>query len=232
MRRKTSPPQRLSGQRFHFNAPSNRVAWWAAFLATIVAILVLNLVRDADAAMLEAPSAGTPTAHAFPFEEEEEGEGEEFEDEVEECEGDAEECLEEEELEEEPFPPTECLLESTDAAVAALPHNRVQLSFRFTARVPAQIAISYRLQGTKGSLNMGTDRHRVSGSGILKETEAMGAAQMSRVLAARSFNLVVRPLGAPRYCHAYFDQKLNVKRATRRGPVWLGPESSFRPGSR
>jgi hypothetical protein len=205
------------------HAPSNRLAWWAAFLTTVALIVLLNVVR--------ADAAAPPVGPSFPVfadlePEEEPAEEEEEEEETEgqlgerECEaGEVAACSGEAE---EDRPPRECRLAATSAMVAAYPHGRrVVLIVRYTARVATRVEISYRLRGTRGGLRMAGDRARFAGTGSLRDARTATPAQMTRVLGAKSFSVEIRPLGAPAYCQAYFDHRLSVKRTTARGAVWI-----------
>jgi hypothetical protein len=207
--------------------PSTRLAWWAAFLVTVALIALLNAVR-ADAAALPGSAPSLPALAAVESEEEDEEEGELAEEEAEEEPAFGEvECDPEEEVEcvveaEEGWPPRECLLRSTEATVSAYPHRaRVVLTVRYAAPVPTRVEISYRFRGSRGGLKMNTERRRFAGTGSLRDAQTMSPAQMKRVLAAKTFTVEIRPLGAPSYCHAYFDHRLGVRRATPRGPIWI-----------
>jgi len=209
--------------------PSHRLAWWAAFLTTIALILLLNAAR-ADAAALPGGLPSLPVLAGLEPEEEgeeEAGFGEEAE-ELEDAPGEAE-CVEDEEEgecvegAEAARPPRECLLAAASATVSVYPHSRrVVLVLHYTAPVPTRAQISYRLRGARGGLAMGTERRRLAGNGALRDVKTLSAAKMARVLAARSFEVEVRPLEAPAYCGGYFSQRLTVRRATAHGPVWTG----------
>jgi hypothetical protein len=202
------------------HVPSNRLAWWTAFLTTVALIVLLNVVR-ADAAVAPAGGPSFPVfADLEPEEEpaeEEEAEGPLGEGE---CEAEEEaECAEAAATE---GPPRECRLAATSATVAAYPHGRrVVLIVRYTARVPTRVEISYRLRDARGGLRIAGDRARFAGTGSFRDARTATPTQMMRVLRARSFSVEIRPLGAPAYCHAYFDHRLSVKRTTPRGPVWI-----------
>ncbi len=230
MRRKLTVPRPAPG-----HAPSNRLAWWAAFLTTIALIVLLNVAR-ADAAPL--PGGGPPLPLFAGFESEEElaeeeeeeeeagfgeEEGEEGVGRLGESECDAEEEAECVEETEEEGPPRECRLISTSAVVSAYPRaHRVVLTIHYAARASTRVEIPYRLRGTRGGLRMNTGHGRFSGTGSFRQVQTMTPAQMTRVLGAKSFAVEIRPLGAPAYCHPYFDQRLTTRHGTPHGPVWQG----------
>lgn len=107
--------------------------------------------------------------------------------------------------------------------VSAYPRTRrVVLTVRYTARTSTRVEVSYRLRGNHGGLRLNAARGRFAGTGSFRATQTMTPAQMTRVLGAKSFAVEIRPLGAPAYCHAYFDQRLAVRHGTPHGPVWRG----------
>lgn len=187
-----------------------RVAWWAAFLTTVALIALLNFVRSAEAATVAAAPA--PTLVAFEAEEDSETEEEGEEGPTEECEEVAEgelECFTVEPGEE--AAPAECKLTHTDATVSIAPNGKVKLTIHFVAATPATVAVNSHLSGPRGALNLDGERKRFAGSGSFHETQQLGHSQTAKALAARSVMVVIRPLGAPRYCHTYFDQRLSTR---------------------
>jgi hypothetical protein len=196
-----------------------RVAWWAAFVATIALIAILNFVRSAEAATLAVAPPATPSLLAAESEEEEiEGEEEEL---SEECVEVAEDELECSSVESEEAAPAECKLTRTDASVSITPHGTVRLSVQYVAATPTMVAVDSSLRGGKGKLNLDGERRRFAGSGTFHEVELLNPAETAKAMAARSFMVEIRPLGAPRYCHSYFDQRLTVKHPGGHGPLRL-----------
>jgi hypothetical protein len=208
------------------DAHAARIAWWAAFLATVALIAILGLARSAQALTLPAGSAAAAIAGTTPpaeWEDEEEAEASEGEEaEWEECE--AEDEAEAEECEgEEAEAPQECLLSSADATVSAS-KDRVRLRLRVTTTLPTAVAVDYGLHGAKGSLYLGGERKRVAATGVLRLTRHLSDAQMTKVAAARNFIVRFRVPAAPAYCHAFFDRQLDVRRATPSGLSWSQSE--------
>jgi hypothetical protein len=225
MRRKLVTPR-------HPAVPATRVAWWAAFLTTIVLIFGLSFIRSAKADVL--PPVGQLNVPGV-IEPAEEEAGDEEEIEVEECEApeegeDEEDC----ENEEADFgPPPECFLSTADAAVTAdLEHGKLRLAVRYTTYDPATVAIDYSLRGGKGALNLDGDQERFGNGGVFRSTQSLTEAEAKRVAAARSFTVTVHPVNAPRACNAYLDQHLSVKRAIPGGAMWVDDESTFRRARR
>jgi hypothetical protein len=223
-------------------AHAARLAWWAAFVTTVVLVLALMLVHTAEAATASpvgpAPSLATPLEFELEEEDEEEDEWEaeeceagEFEESDAEGEGEGEfefeECDGEEE--EEDSPPPQCRLESADAAVSAdLVHRRVHLALRYTAARSTPVGIKYFLRGRRGPLALRAERPRLSRQGVFRVSQNLTPAQVKKVAAAKSFTIQVRPGGAPGFCREYLDQSLTVRRGGQGGPMWIDTESTFR----
>lgn len=214
--------------------PATRLAWWAAFLTTLVLILGLSAVRSAQGAVL--PPVGQVNLPGIVEPEEEDEEAEEEELEVEECEIAAEEEGEEPECEDEEVEfgaPPECFLSEADAAVSVdLEHDKIRLAVRYESHAPATVAIDYSLRGGKGALNLKGDQQHFGRSGVFRSFQPLTEAQAKRVAAAKSFTVTVRPINAPHSCNALLDQHLSVKRAAAGGAMWVDTESTFRHARR
>ncbi len=212
--------------------PATRVAWWGAFLTTIVLIFGLSAVRSAQAAIL--PPAGPINLPGViePDEDEEEA-GEEFD--AEECEA-AEEGEDEEECEDDEVAfgaPPECFLSSADAAVSTdLVHDKVRLAVRYEGETPATVAIDYSLRGSRGALNLEGDEKHFGRSGVFRLAQSLTEAEAKKVAAAKTFTVTVRPVNAPHSCNAYLDQHLSVRQAAPGGAMWVDSESTFRHARR
>jgi hypothetical protein len=219
MRRKSAP---ISEE-----AHTARFAWWAAFLTTVVLMVGLTIVRSAAA--LPSPGLVGAIPPVLESEPEEEEPGEELE--TEECEVDEE--TEEEECEAPESvgsAPPECLLASADAAVTAnTDSDRLRLAVRYTAPSPVTVAVDYWLRGSKGPLGLDGDRGHFATAGVFHLTQGLSKGQQTKVSAAKSFTVELRPLDAPRYCNSFFDLHLTARHATHGGLVWVEPGTSFRP---
>ncbi len=209
-----------------------RFVWSLSFLATVALIALLGIARSAQALTVPVASTVAAATAGPPEEPEDEAEGEEGEDlEGEECEAgeeEAEEEGEEEECEETSGPgpaPEQC---RTSTAIATVSvdgaSNRVRLAIRYTAASPATVAIEYWLRGSKGPLDMGIERARFGAKGVFRDTESMSAAQMTKVMAAKSFTVRLRPAGAPDYCHRFLDSHLTARHASHGELTWSDPE--------
>lgn len=200
-----------------------RFAWGVAFFATVALVAILGLARSAQALPLSVAGAPSSAAERTPppdeeFEDEAEtSEEDEFEDEF--CEED-EECGEDEGR---GGAPPDCLLTSADPTVSAS-HDKVRLAVHYTTFSPTPVAVEYGLHGSKGSLFLGTDKKRFGASGTLHLSKHLTDAEMTKVMAAKSFTVRLRVAAAPGYCSSFFDHQLKVKRATPSGLAWSQSE--------
>jgi hypothetical protein len=205
-------------------ASAIRFAWWTAFFATLTLIAILGIAKSAQA--LSVPFAGPPgivAAPAPPPDEESEDEAEASEDEgfeLEECEED-DECEEDTGLD----APQECLLSNAEATVFATANkDQVRLQVRYTTTSPTAVAVAYGLHGAKGSLYLGGEKKQFARQGVLRLSKSLSEDQMAKVMAAKDFTVRLRVPEAPGYCKAFFDQQLNIKRATPSGLAWQQSE--------
>jgi hypothetical protein len=209
-----------------------RHAWWGAFALTLLLVLGLGFVRSAQAAPSPLPQVAIPGVVEINDEGGDEEESEEEEVEAEECEvieEDGEEEVECEGEEADSTPPPACFLSSVDAAVSAdLVHDKLHLALRYAAVKPATVGVDYGLRGSKGPLNLQGDQKRFGRSGVFRLTQSLTDVQAKKVAAAKSFNVSVDPVNAPRACGNFLDQQLEVKRAAPGGAMWVDDESTFR----
>jgi len=205
--------------------PAFRFAWWMSFFATIALVAILGLARSAQAATLAVPGLATPVLAAAPAEDDEDeaetSEDDEFE--FEECEDEDESdfCEAEEDESKRPEAPPECLLSSAEPTVSAAPNrDRVQLQVRYKTSSPTTVTVDYGLHGSKGSLFLGSEKKHFGRSGVLRLSEDLTEAQMTRVMAAKGFTVRLRAAAVPRYCQSLFDRQLDVRQATPSGFSW------------
>lgn len=203
-----------------------RLAWWGAFVLTLMLIFGLGLVRSAQAAPSPLPTLAVPGVIEIDDEDEDEDDEEEIE--VEECEvADEEEECESEEAD--LGPPLACFVESADAAVSAdLVHDKLRLALRYTTVKPATVSVDYFLRGNRGPLNLEGDQQHFGPSGVFRLTQDLTEAQAKKVAAAKSFTVTVDPVNAPRSCSNFLDQHLDVRRGAPGGAMFVDSESTFR----
>jgi hypothetical protein len=196
----------------------------------VLPVLLVLLCLAPSAQALSVPPLGfdLPGVLAAPPGEEEEGEAETSEEEELFAEEDCEEeepgeC--EEDLEEGPEAPAECLLSSVHpTAFASGNSGKVRLQIRYTTSSPAAVKVDYGLRGAKGSLFLGSEKKRFGKQGVLTLSRRLTENQMAKALAARDFTVRLRVLAAPRWCGSYFERHLDLRRATPRGLTWTQSE--------
>jgi hypothetical protein len=206
-----------------------RLAWWASFFATVALIAVLGLARSAQAITL--PS-GDPLTAAAILDPEEESEDEEDESASAECEFAEEEGEEAEEeceaeAEEEDDAPRECVLSSASATVSTSIHSdKVRLAIHYTSYRPGAIQLAYFLRGKKGPLILDRDHAHLAARGVIRDTNTLTPAQMTKALAAKDFTIQLRPSNAPHYCNHLLDRHLTVRRNSAGRLTWSDPGPS------
>lgn len=154
---------------------------------------------------------------------EEEAECEEFEDE----EGFVEEVCEEDE-ETGLLPPEECMLRSARARLFTYSsQNKVRLVIRYTSFSAADVTVEYRLNGSRGSLKLGSAKRRFAKKGVFRATARLTGPQMEKVRAARRFTVKMSIPGIPGYCSRYDTRHLTIRRTVHSQVVWFQSDSIF-----
>jgi hypothetical protein len=168
----------------------------------------------------------TPAQRTFAIITDEEEECEAFEDEDGFEEDDAE--CEEERAADSRVPPEECMLRTARARLFTYSaQNRVRLVIRYTAFVPADVYVDYKLTGGKGTLKLGAAHQRFAKSGLFRLTERLNDAEMDKVRAAKRFTVVLNLPEAPRYCRRYDTRHLTIRRTVHNQAVWFQSDSIF-----
>ena len=155
-----------------------------------------------------------------------------------------EECEEAEdgeelECEEEPEPPrageapAECLLTSARPRVSVSGGaQRLKLDVRYEVSAPAEVSVSLRSAGGKGTVSMPPERLRLSRGGSFHETLELSEKETERALSARQFSVRLRVAKAPSSCRRYELQRLTVKRGGEESPVFSAASPNGRSGRR
>lgn len=189
----------------------------------------LNDGQHSFSVFAEDPASGfadtTPDSRKFIVDtsEPEEAEEECFEEDEE-----AEEAGECEEEDASPFPPEDCLLRTARARVFTyVGHDKVRLVIRYTSLALAEVAVEYRLKGSKGSLQLGEVKQRFGKRGLFRTTESLSEPQMAKVRAAKGFAVQLRIPAAPSFCNHYYDRHLTIKRTVHSQVVWFQSDSVF-----
>lgn len=202
-------------------------------LALLLSIALLASLGFAQSALAQDPLGDDPGA-AFFEEECELGEPDCVEElGFEECE-EAEDG-EELECEEEPEPlrageaPADCLLTSARPRVSiAGGQGRLKLDVRYEVSAPADVSVSLRSAGGKGTVAMPPERLRLSRGGVFHETLELSEEETERALSAREFSVRLRVADVPSSCRRYELQRLTVKRGGEESPSFSTPGPNAR----
>lgn len=201
-----------------------RVAWVFTYAIPLVLVALLCTAKGASSAPVDETTAPSASLEG------------ELEDSFggEECEMDEEGFVycegleEEEEADEGPHPPEECLLRTARArAYTYSSGEKLRLVIRYTTATPADVSIEYRLKGGRGSLNLGKVNRHLGKKGLFQVTENLGEAGMKVAQAARNFFVEIDVRGAPSYCNRYYTRHLTVQKAGHNQVVWLQYGSVF-----
>lgn len=153
---------------------------------------------------------------------------------------DFEECEEAEdgeglECEEEPEPlrageaPADCLLTSARPRVSISGgQGRLKLDVRYEVSAPAEVSVSLRSAGGKGTVAMPPERLRLSRGGVFHETLELNEEETERALSAREFSVRLRVADVPSSCRRYELRHLTVKRGGEESPVFSAPSPNAR----
>ncbi|HEU4707166.1 MAG TPA: hypothetical protein VFS64_08270 [Solirubrobacterales bacterium] len=167
----------------------------------LLSLMLATAAASAHAASLPIEIPGQATALALSSAEEDEAEGEASEGEGEGCETEGPEDEEPCEAQGEDEEADECLLEEAGASVVAVPGaDLVRLTVRYRALEPTAVDVDAKLHGAKGSLHLGSERVRFHRAGVYRASFHLGPRRMPKALAAREFEIGVRPVGAPAGC--------------------------------
>jgi hypothetical protein len=196
---------------------------WPRFLIAAQLVLAISLL---GAAML--PPAAAALSPATPLELDllaEEGEEAEEGDEGEDDESESEEEAEEDEEEfvegGVTYLPSECLLRTAKASVAAqFARKSLRLTIHYTADAPTRVGIDYWLKGGKGSLQLGSSTRHIGKRGTLRVTARLNDREVQKVRAARAFVVHLEVPAAASSCKGYLTLRLTEKRLRGNRGVW------------
>jgi hypothetical protein len=219
-----------------------RAAWFGAFVVPLILAALLLGVKSAQAA---PPVAGlTPLSfEELDFEENLESEEDEAEFAAEECETAKEELAEGELTKAESdeicreaegegrktasgsnTAPEECLLRSAHARLVADDSpGGVRLTVGYTTYEPTAATVDFSARGGKGMLHLGTSKHHLGRSGVVRLSKALAESEMAKVDAAGRFTVQIHIPGAPAGCRRFATEQLTVKTASRDQAVWSQP---------
>jgi hypothetical protein len=177
-------------------------------LLALLLLSVLGAATTAQASLLPFAGQAQPLVA---FADDEETEDEEAEDAAEEaaiereiCEEDPELCEEEEETTPKKGKPKgedECLLKSAKASLTANPgKRRLRLTVHYRTLKPATVSVEASLEGSQGTVHLGTDHARFRRSGVYRDAYGLAEKEMKKAAAARGFSVELHVVNSPASC--------------------------------
>jgi len=124
--------------------------------------------------------------------------------------------------------PSACILKVARARVFAFTHqSKARLVIHYKAYEPAQVSVSYRLKGSKGSLRLGSASSRFRIAGIFRLTEKLGTADLAKLRATSSMSVRFSIPEAPSRCSRYYTKRLTIPKRIFGQTVWFQSDSIF-----
>jgi hypothetical protein len=195
-----------------------RIAWLVCLAAPLTLLAILGASRPASASSeVEVTATGSePTAQ---LSEEGEWEGECVEGDEEELEAEVEECEDDAEAEDTSFSPAEdCYLRTARARVVAYPsRNRMRLTLGYTTFEPARATVEYR---AANGHQLGSTTRYLGRSGVVRLSKHLGSKEMERLRYAHRFLVTVHVAAAPSDCRQFETEQLQVVRAGNARITW------------
>jgi hypothetical protein len=187
-----------------------------------LALLAILVACQPASAFTDLESAALPLSLAIPMSEEEdeiEAQGECAESENEEAEAveEAEGC--EAEAEDTGFSAAEdCYLRTVRARVVAYPgRETMRLTLGYTTYTPATATVQY---GAKKDPHLGTVHRQLGHSGVLRLSQHLASAQMTKVETSARFTVTVHVPEAPPACQRFEVQQLQVAQSSKARVTW------------
>ena len=128
--------------------------------------------------------------------------------------------------------PRACVLRVARARVFAFAgRGKARLVVRYKAYRPAQVTVSYTLNGTKGALSLGSASAHFQTAGIFRLPESLSNGERAKLRATRSMKVRFAIRGAPNSCNPYYTKRLTIPQRISGQTVWFQSDSQFAPGS-
>jgi len=110
--------------------------------------------------------------------------------------------------------------------LASATSDRVTLTVRYSTYAPSDVTVGYWLKGTRGALQLGTEREHFAATGLVHLSERLDAGAMAKARAARAFIVSLKVPAAPAYCDRYAIRRLTLRRVRDGQTEWLRPNSA------
>ena len=126
--------------------------------------------------------------------------------------------------------PKECILKVARARVFVFTKkSKVRLVIRYTTHKAAKVTVSYKLKGSKGSLNLGKATKKFQTKGVFRLPVRLKPAQVRKVKAAKEFKVQFAIKRTPKSCKQFYSKQLTIPQVISKQTVWFQSDSLFSP---
>ncbi len=126
--------------------------------------------------------------------------------------------------------PKKCILRVARARVFVFTaHDKVRLVIHYTSYHPAKVIVGYKLNGSKGSLELGSASAKFKKTGVFRLAEHLGKPEMTKVRAAKDFEVQFHIPGTPGSCKRFYAKSLTIPQQISNQTVWFQSDSRFAP---
>lgn len=126
--------------------------------------------------------------------------------------------------------PKPCVLRVARARVFAFTKkDKVRLVIHYTSYRTADVTVSYKLEGKKGKLALGTASAKFKKAGVFRLPETLSAKEFAKVRAAKLFKVHFKIAKTPKSCGRYYTKELTIPRKISGQTVWFQSDSNFTP---
>ena len=126
--------------------------------------------------------------------------------------------------------PKKCILRVARARVFVFTaHDKVRLVIHYTSYRPAKVTVDYKESGSKGGLELGSAASTFKKTGVFRLVERLDKGEMSKVRAAKEFEVQFRIPGTPGSCKRFYTKSLTIPQQISNQTVWFQSDSRFAP---
>ena len=127
--------------------------------------------------------------------------------------------------------PKQCVLKVARARVFVFTKkSKVRLVIHYTAYRKAEVTVSYKLKGSKGTMNLGAATKKFQTKGVFRLPVKLGSEEMGKVRAAKEFKVHFKIRKTPKSCTQFYTKLLTIRKAVSKQTVWFQSDSLFAPG--
>ncbi len=126
--------------------------------------------------------------------------------------------------------PKKCILRVARARVFVFTaHDKVRLVIHYTSYRPATVAVDYKESGSRGGLELGSASAGFKKTGVFRLSERLDKAEMTKVRAAKNFDVQFRIPRTPGSCKRFYTKTLTIPKQISNQTVWFQSDSRFEP---